>query len=103
MVEQGVMRDITNTSRQSEEDPDWQMKKRENFAVSLRKEKKKQILGEKRAQFKIRQVTRAEAIGYMNQFNDLHPAMTDRFTTTEDKHRLVMQKLSFETVQYQQV
>ena len=64
-------KDIINT-----EDLCWQLNKREKFAVSLRKEKKKQIIAKKRAN-----LAQKTPLINLEQFDDLHPAFSDRFTT----------------------
>ena len=73
--------------------------KREQFAVSLRKEKKKQILSKKRAKL---QYDYHQNKHNLNQFAELHPAFTDTFTTIEDKQRLMMQILCVQTCKWLQ-
>jgi len=76
------LNDITNRVSGTS-DLSWQLCKREKFAVSLRKEKKKQILSKKRA-ILANNFTAASLIS----FADLHPAFSDRYTTVVSKHLL---------------
>lgn len=68
-----LLKDITNEV----EDPSWQLCKREQFAISLRKEKKKLILSKKRANLALAK----PQVNIGDCFADLHPAFSDRFTT----------------------
>ena len=58
-------------------------KRREKFAVSLRKQKKKVILTKKRQNLAQRQFLDFKVATNFNlsRFDDLHPAFADRFTT----------------------
>ena len=66
---------------------------REKFAVSLRKNKKKELLTKKRENLKSWNEATAND---MNKFADLHPALSDPYATTEDKQQVVMELLNAE-------